>query len=105
VLTRDGRAADAKAAYDQALTLDPADADALLSRGELLETMGDPAAATQDYQAALGKRPDFAKAQAKLNTLLGIPTEVAPLQAEPVKVVKRRVNRLTRKVSRKKVRR
>lgn len=64
-----GRLDEASAALDEALRLDPADAQAHFNRGELARAAGDPAAARRHYEAALHDPVTAARARARIAEL------------------------------------
>lgn len=49
-------------AYDKALDLDPANAEAAYERGRMLLAVGEPQNAIADFTAAILSRPDFGRA-------------------------------------------
>ena len=63
---RNGDLNGAIADLDQAIRLDPSDADAYVSRGSLHEELGNAAAARADYRSALKIAPNHADALAAL---------------------------------------
>lgn len=65
-LLRLGRPAEAGAALDRALTLDPRHGPALHQRGLLKQEAGDLAGAARDFEAAVEARPDYLPALADL---------------------------------------
>ncbi len=65
-----GKTAEAKAAFDEALRLNPKDARALNDLGYLLEQAGDAVQAADLYRRALEARADFALARTNLGELL-----------------------------------
>lgn len=68
-LVGQGRTAEARAAFEQALTLDPGAGDPLTARGRLLEGAGDREAAARDYEAATQARAPSAEAFWRLAAL------------------------------------
>ena len=61
-----GQTERAIADLDEAIRLDPRDAEAYLSRGSLYEELGNAAAARADYQSALKIVPDHPEAREAL---------------------------------------
>ncbi len=65
-----GSPEEAREAYERALALDPAHADAHVNLGRILHEAGDAAGAEPHYQAALASRPDDATAAFNLGVAL-----------------------------------
>ncbi len=65
-----GSPGEARKAYERALALDPAHADAHVNLGRLLHESGDPSQAEPHYRAALAGRPDDATAAFNLGVAL-----------------------------------
>ena len=66
----DGKTAEARAAFEEALRLNPKDARALNDLGFLLEQAGELAGAAELYRRAVDVRPEFTLARTNLGELL-----------------------------------
>jgi Tfp pilus assembly protein PilF len=80
-LARMHRMAEAVAAFDQALALEPGFAPAHFNRGWALEPLGELAAAREAYEAAVRLKPDHVEALANLATLAARRGDVAQARA------------------------